>query len=220
VAQQQAFQDQLTAANRQAAISGRGMNDPILRARLGQEQTRQQGLLEAQQGAFGSQLALALPTQRAGFAEQRANQALRNQAALFEAGQSALGQERQFRLASGTRFGTQTSGGGVGGAISGALGGAGAGLGIANLFQSNQLLGGLNKRLAAGGGGVGAPGRVPATMGQFSGGFTPNPQFGATGGFSVPLSPAANPFAFGGQGGTLMPTQQFPIALGGATGGF
>jgi hypothetical protein len=73
VAMQQAFQDQLTQANRQAALSGRGVNDPILRAKLAQEQTRQGAMLQSQQGAFATQYAMQQPLQRLQFAEGRAN---------------------------------------------------------------------------------------------------------------------------------------------------
>lgn len=82
-AQTSAFQDQLTQANRAAAMSGRGVNDPVLRAKLAQEQTRQNAQLSANQGAATQQLALSLPGQRLGYATQASN-------ALVGAGQNAL----------------------------------------------------------------------------------------------------------------------------------
>lgn len=82
-AMRQAFESQLTQANRAAAVSGRGVNDPILRAKLAQEQTRQQATLQAQQGAFASQFAQQQPFQRLGFASDRAN-------TLVQRGQTAL----------------------------------------------------------------------------------------------------------------------------------
>ncbi len=73
VAMQQAFADQTTQANRQAALSGRGVNDPILRAKLAQQQTQQSAILNSQQGAFATQYAMQQPKERLGFAEGRAN---------------------------------------------------------------------------------------------------------------------------------------------------
>jgi hypothetical protein len=135
VAMQQAFQDQQTQADRQAALMGRSTNDPILRAKLAQEQTRQGSLLEAQQGAYGAQLAQQQPDRRLGYAQQGAavqgdlaTQAMRNRLALSSLGESMLGRERNFRLQSAgstsTSFGE--SGGGFKGFMEGAFGGAGA----------------------------------------------------------------------------------------------
>lgn len=84
VAMRQAFQEQLTQANRQAALSGRGINDPILRAKLASEQTRQNALLQSQQGAFATQFAMQQPLQRLSFMSDRAN-------TLVNRGQTALG---------------------------------------------------------------------------------------------------------------------------------
>jgi hypothetical protein len=73
VALQQAFQTQIQQANQHAALSGRSTNDPILRAKLAQEQTRQQAQLQAQQGAFAGQTAMGLSDKRLQFAEGRSN---------------------------------------------------------------------------------------------------------------------------------------------------
>ncbi len=70
---QQTFDQQLVAANRQAALSGRGGNDPILRAKLGQERMRQTQQIDAAQQQFGSQYAQQIGQQRLGYAEGRAN---------------------------------------------------------------------------------------------------------------------------------------------------
>jgi hypothetical protein len=103
-AQTQAFQDQMTMANRAAARSGRGVNDPILRNKLAQEQTRQGAMLEAQQGGFAAQYAQSLPGQRLNFAQQRvgvlgdlSNQAYSNQTNLFNTGQAISQQTPQNR---------------------------------------------------------------------------------------------------------------------------
>jgi hypothetical protein len=73
VAMQQAFEDQIRQANQQAALAGRSQNDPILRAKLAQEQTRQMQQLEAQQGALAGQTAFGLSDRRLQYAEGRAN---------------------------------------------------------------------------------------------------------------------------------------------------
>jgi hypothetical protein len=105
VAMNQAFQDQLVQANRSAALTGRSQNDPILRAKLAQEQTRQQAQLESQQGAFATQYAMQQPQQRLQFAEGRANvlsQNLQQRMGLanniFQQGMSAQNQDFQQRF--------------------------------------------------------------------------------------------------------------------------
>lgn len=149
VAQSQAFSDQLTQANRQAAMMGRDLNDPILQAKLAQEQTRQAALLSAEQQGAAGQLALGMPGQRLSYLGQGAQalgglsqQAWANRAALLQAGQSVLGAERAFRLEKGQRWTTgntqSESGGGVKGALTGALGGAGSLFGMANQYQAGQ----------------------------------------------------------------------------------
>lgn len=70
---QQEFLRQMQTANQQAALSGRSQNDPILRAKLGQQQQQQSAQLDAGQAGFASQYAQQLPMQRLGFAEGRAN---------------------------------------------------------------------------------------------------------------------------------------------------
>lgn len=132
VALQQNFTDQQTQANQIAARLGRGGNDPILRNKLAQEQTRQLASLGAEQGAFAAQYAQNLPLQRLGFAQQYsqvqgglASQALANRQALLSAGQSLLQQEQNFRLNRAGRNTSITQGGGASGAFGGALAGIG-----------------------------------------------------------------------------------------------
>lgn len=153
----QAFSDQNTAAQRQAALMGRDGNDPILRAKLAQEQTRQQGMLGAEQGAWAQQFALQLPGQRLGYAQNRASllgglatQAMANRQALAAMGEGIQTNERNFRLQTARRYGTQAteSGGGLQGAITGALGGAGALAGIAGGFGGGGQAGGFNPAAA------------------------------------------------------------------------
>jgi hypothetical protein len=133
-------------AARQAALSGRGSNDPILRARLMETQAGMQDMLNSEKTSYAAGYAQNLPLQRLGFASQRADvmnalsqQAMQNRASLFGLGQAALGSEREFRLQTATRTNTQQSGGGVGGAITGALGGIGVGVGLQNSMRPPQL---------------------------------------------------------------------------------
>ncbi len=136
VAMQQAFQDQSTAASQQAARMGRSFgNDPILRARLAQEQTRQQAQLGAQQGAFAAQYAQQLPGQAIGAHEALINlrqgiasQAMQNRLNLLNLGSQLQNQERNFRFNTASRTTSQEGGGGIKGAIGGAFAGVGAGL--------------------------------------------------------------------------------------------
>jgi len=135
---QQSFQDQQVQANRMAARLGRTGNDPILRNKLAQEQTRQQAMLNSQQGAFAAEQAYALPQQQINYAQALANtrmglasQAFQNRQNLMQLGQSLTQQERQYRLQAASQTGqTQfggTVGGGWAGALTGAMGGATAG---------------------------------------------------------------------------------------------
>lgn len=135
------FQDQQVNADRRAAVMGRAGNDPILAAKLGQEQTRQMGQLDAEQRGFAGQYAMQLPMQRLQFANQfaqvqggLASQALANKLQLLQTGQALRNDDRNFRLGSASTTATTTGGGGLGGAISGALGGLGAGASIGSLF--------------------------------------------------------------------------------------
>lgn len=143
VAMQQAFQDQQVQADRQAALMGRGTNDPILRAKLAQEQTRQGSLLEAQQGAYGAQLAQQQPDRRLGYAQQGAevqsglaSQAMRNRLALSSLGEAMLGREREWRYQTSpkTGFTEQLSGGGLKGAATTLFSGAGTAAKIGSMM--------------------------------------------------------------------------------------
>lgn len=156
----QAFEDQRVQANRKAALMGRAADDPILAAKLAQEQTRQGAMLDANQGAFAAQYAMDQPMQRLGFMQGRAgvlgglaSQALANRQALMAMGEGIQTNERNFRLQTGTRWGNQetTSGGGLGGALKGAIGGMGAGLSMGSAL-----------------GGMGAMSMPSAPAGSFS----------------------------------------------------
>jgi hypothetical protein len=138
----QSFQDAQVQAARMAAKLGRPVNDPILQAKMFQEQTRQQRQLDANvQGA-----ATALPQQRinlmANLTDVRNNlaqQAMSNRTALLSLGNQLKQQDRDFRrsTASTTQFGQGVQGGGTAGMISGALAGMG---GMAGAYGSLSSL--------------------------------------------------------------------------------
>lgn len=187
VQMEQAFGDQTTQANRQAALMGRNVNDPILKAKLAQEQTRQSAMLGAQQGSWATQYAMQQPMQRLGFAEQLASvrgglasQAMANRQALMAAGQGIQQNERNWRLAKAERWNTgeQSSGGGIKGAITGGLAGMSTGMSMMS------GMGGMGAMGAGGGFGGGA-----VTPGQFMG----NSSSANMGGFFGGASPYATP---------------------------
>lgn len=139
----QQFYDQGIQSNRLAARLGRAGNDPIMRNKLMQEQTRQQTMLNSQIGSYGMQLPQiqaqqamdiggVLSNVRGGLASQ----ALQNRSTLLSMGQSLAQSERNYRLAAANRATSsqgQTSGfsgGGLQGAIQGGLAGYGAAAGM------------------------------------------------------------------------------------------
>lgn len=139
VAINQAFTDQQQRTAQLAAQMGRPVNDPILQAKLAQEQQRAQERLGASQSAFASEFAQSLPLQRLAYTGQLADvrsglasQAMSNRQALIGLGSQLQQAGQQFQLATGTK--TQSQGGGLGGAISGGLAGFGAFANLANMF--------------------------------------------------------------------------------------
>lgn len=163
VALQQSFTDQNVQGQRLAARLGRSGADPVLQAKLGIEQTRQQQMLSSQQGAFAAQTANGMPQQQLGMSEalfnvrqNLATQAFNNRSTLLQLGNQLTASERNYRVATATRNNSTTgsnngsSGGGLGGAIAGGLAGAGAGFGAAGGLSS--MFSGSTKSV----GGVGA----------------------------------------------------------------
>jgi hypothetical protein len=147
LALQQQFQDQSTQAQRMAARLGRPGNDPILTNKLAQEQTRQQTMLNSQQGAYGAQYADSLLGRQLDLGQSLMNvrnglatQALNNRTALLGLGQQLVNSERNYRVQTAGRSsftnGEQYSGGGTAGAISGGLAGVGAGMGAGAAMPS------------------------------------------------------------------------------------
>ena len=144
IALQQNFQSQQQRAAQLAAQLGRPVNDPIIQAKLSQEYMQGQERLGAAQGAYASEFALQLPQQRLGYTSQLADvknslasQAMANRQALLALGSQVQGQERQFRLQTGTQW--QESGGGLKGAITGGIAGLGAGLGAQGMMARNDF---------------------------------------------------------------------------------
>lgn len=183
---QMAFQDQMAQANKAASLAGRSTNDPILRARLAQEQMRQQMQLNQGQAQATLDFARQSVTDQIGLAGQRAsvlgnlgNQAMANQSTLFGMSQNALASERQISWQQ-QQF-DATKGGGWMGALSGAMAGAGAGLSMA------QGMGG--------GGGAAAP-AAGGSSGSFGGSFMQGLGQGAAGwgGSQIGASPSTIPF--------------------------
>lgn len=136
-AMQQQFQTQGVDAQRQAATMGRGGADPILMAKLMSQQNNMYGQMQADQTAYGANMALGMADRRVGYAQGAANvdgqlaaQAQQNRAALLGIGSQIGGAERNFRL--NTASHTQSSGGSMGDVIGGAFGGAGMGMNIIN----------------------------------------------------------------------------------------
>jgi hypothetical protein len=157
VAMQQAFQDQNTQYARQAALMGRSPTDPVLAAKLAQEQTRQSAMLDANQNSFAMQQAMNNPLQRLGFATDKNNilsglatQAMANRQAIASMGEGIMNNERQFRLATATHYGNQQteSGGGFKGAFNGVMATAGTMASIGGMAMGMPSMGG------AGGGGA------------------------------------------------------------------
>jgi hypothetical protein len=154
----QSFQDQNMQMQRMAAQMGRSIGDPILRAKLAQEQIRQQSQLSANQGAFANQYAQNIGQQRLGGAEALmglrqglASQAIQNRMTLLNLGSQLQANERNFRVQTATRYNQGSEGGGLGGAISGGLAGIGMGMSAVNMVNKG---GGFANFFGGGGGGT------------------------------------------------------------------
>jgi hypothetical protein len=127
----QAFEQQRQMSSRQAARMGRASIDPVLTNLLSQDQTRQQSMLNAQQGQFATQFAQQMPQQRLALQSQLsqaqaglASQALANRQALLSLGQQLTQSERNWRLGTASQTSSQP-----GNFLTGAIAGAGTGFG-------------------------------------------------------------------------------------------
>jgi hypothetical protein len=139
---QNLFEDQRQQQTRLAGQLGRQVNDPVLQAKLMEQQGRLTSDLGARQAAYANQFAMNMPLQQLQFAQQAAGtrqglaqQAFGNRMQLAGLGQSILSGERGFQQAGAST--TMQSGGGMSGLFGGALAGAGAGL---NLFGTLSSL--------------------------------------------------------------------------------
>lgn len=143
------FQDQEVQNNRLAARLGRSGNDPMLRAKLAQEQTRQQYMLGADKTTFTGQQLQQLPGQMmqmgsyiSNIKNGLASQAFANRQNLLQLGNSLTQAERDYRINTATRTTdstmSQSTPGGLSGAIGGALAGAGMGAGIGSMFGGQK----------------------------------------------------------------------------------
>lgn len=152
---QQSLEDQQRQFAARAAQLGRSTADPILAAKLAQEQVRQQNALAAEKGSFAAQEAINAPLRQfqnlgAGISGL-SQQAIQNQSAIFNLGSSLAEQLRNFRIQTATRTtqgnGSQTneSGGGFKGAVTGLFGGASAGIKTAQAFGGFNQAGAPNK---------------------------------------------------------------------------
>lgn len=161
VALNQSMEDFNRSYAQRAAQMGRSSADPILAARMAQEQIRQQARLSSEQGAFAAQEAIAAPQRQ--FANQfgamnnLSQAAIQNRQAVFSMGSDFANSLQQYRLATAKRTGTtnqfqdQYSGGGLKGAIAGS-------------FQ------GWNAGMSMGGFGGGGAGSTGGSQGGYTGG--------------------------------------------------
>ncbi len=215
----QQFEQDTIGANRQAALMGRSLNDPILRNKLLQNKNNQFAMLNSQQNAAATNFALQQPMQRLGFAAQLADvrgslasQAMSNRQTLLSLGNTLQQQERNFRLQTSDQWSsmnhTSQSGGGLKGGIEGAFAGAGAAMSMAN---------GMGGMSAMGGGGAAAGGGSGVFGGSLGGGGSPGFGFSSMinstprmGSFQAPMAmpaPAMSPYGPYASG-YQMPTQQ------------
>lgn len=139
VAMQQAFEGEQQRTAQLAAQLGRPVNDPILQAKLAQEQMRGQERLGASQAALSSEFAQKLPMQRLQFTgqladvrSQLASQAMANRQALIGLGSQLQQADQSFRMGTATK--SQSQSGGTGG-LMGAIAGAGAFMNLGNMFS-------------------------------------------------------------------------------------
>lgn len=154
----QSFQQQMQQGNASAALMGRDGNDPSLQGALRSSQMLQQQQLSANQGSYGNQLAMALPGQRLGYAQQQNNvlgglatQALANRSSLLSQGNNILGQQQNYQLGASGNTTTQRSGGGISGAFNNLLAVGGMAAKAAGTGGMSMAGG------ASGGGGASAP---------------------------------------------------------------
>jgi len=179
----QSLEDQRRRAASTAARQGRSSSDPILAAKLAQEQIRQTQGLEAQRRSFAAEESINAPARQVAAAGNAlsflTNQALTNRQALFNMGNTFAEEQRNFRLASATRtnIGTQNTTntqfgpGGFAGALGGFMGGLSRDVGLFNQMSgsgSPQNTNGTYSPSGGGGGGGGGMGSAAGMLAMFS----------------------------------------------------
>lgn len=144
----QSFEDQTTAYAQRAAQMGRSSADPILAAKLAQEQIRQRSTLNAQKTGFASEYAQNAASRN--FSNQLtglsglAQSAIQNRQAVYSLGSDFANTLSQYRLATATQVGSgqsatnQYSGGGFKGAVAGFNAGSKADASIAMMALSDK----------------------------------------------------------------------------------
>lgn len=130
---QNAFQNQMVQANRNAASMGRSTNDPILQAQLRNSQMQMQNELLGQETALTREIASSLPMQRLQYTSQRAgvlgdmaDQASNLRMSLMGMGTNLQNLNNQMRIAGSTT--TNLSGGGMKGMLTGGAAGMSMGM--------------------------------------------------------------------------------------------
>lgn len=141
----QSMEDQRRQFANTAAQMGRSSSDPILAAKLAQEQIRQQSRLTSEQGAFAANEAMTGASrqfsQGLGGLQGLSQNAIQNRQAVFSLGSDFANTQMQYRLATARKFGNQTSfgdqqsGGGLRGAMLGGIAGMGADAKAASAFN-------------------------------------------------------------------------------------
>lgn len=188
---QNLFKDQQTQSNQQLAMMGRDINDPIMRAKMFEQQQRESGMLGAEKQGFAAQYAQGIGQNRLAYAGQRADvmsalgdRAQQNRLALLGIGSSLGEAERAWRLNTATRVSKQEKEVGLGDVVTGAIGLGGTALGFANLLGAGGAAAG-----AAGGAGGGmaqaartVSSAIPSMGGMNQGPMMPNGAFTGYGG--------------------------------------
>jgi len=230
---EQNFNDQNTEASRLAARLGRGVDDPIIQAKLRTGFMKDQALLDAEQSDYGNTIAMNLPGARLGYAQQNvglldsmAAKAFSNRAAITALGSNIVNSERNFRLQTGERWGKSQQGGGLGDALTGGIAGLGAGLGmadnIAGLFPGSPPPGvsGYGPTAPGSSTGIGSlgawSGASPGAVSRGISGFGPTIP-GATTGFGSqgPYSGGGNTTGLTFDGMSISPSPVGPAAASG-----
>jgi hypothetical protein len=176
-AMNQSFQMQNDQAAKLAAKLNRPINDPVIQAKLRQEQMRQQSMFDANRAAAIGTEARSMPFQRLDLQGQLADaqgalasQAMSNRLQLLNLGNALQSQERNWRLQTAQRYGDseQRSGGGMLGGLGAVLGTAGTVSSIYSGFGGGAPSAGGAAGAKPGGGASPMSGKIGGQMSQDS----------------------------------------------------